>query len=191
MDLRYLFPTVIGEKRSLVSKEYNNSLIDRALEIYNKNDSFSDSVFGNTKHTKNTYDVVNDKLFFPLLDEINKQVHIFAESFGSKEKYNYSNSWLNFSNKHSYQEYHNHPNCVFSCVYYVQAPKGSADLIFKSSKDNMISLKKADMNNPINWESAKYGAIERSLFIFRSDLQHRVPTGTNEDLRISIAINWK
>jgi len=190
MNIEYLFPTVVARKELLISKKYNDSLIDRALEIYNKDNSFSNIPFGNTKHTKNIFDIANDEIFFPLLDEIHKQIHEFAKIFGCKEEYNYLNSWLNFSDKDSYQEYHNHPNSTLSCVYYLKFPQGSANLIFKSPKNSMISLKTPDGSNPINWGEAHYKPTERSLFMFRSDLEHRVPTGENNDLRISIAINW-
>ena len=71
-------------------------------------------------------------------------------------------------------EVHSHPDSLYSCSYYVNAPKGSAPLIFTTS------------NHKIKAEEGK-------LIVFDGRLDHHVPRSkiNNDEKRCVIVCNYK
>tara|TARA_R110002072_G_scaffold269660_1_gene428964 strand:+ start:63 stop:566 length:504 start_codon:yes stop_codon:yes gene_type:complete len=92
----------------------------------------------------------------------------------SPEKLKVAHSWANIARKKDRQDYHCHPDSIFSVVYYVKAPIGSSNIVFQESNMNVL----------------EYEAKEGRLLIFNASLRHRVPEGTSTDPRISIAMNF-
>ena len=104
-----------------------------------------------------------------------------------------SNLWFNINRHKDYNDAHNHPNCVFSGVYYVHIPKESGNTVFEhplidvmSFANYNISFKKWNSyNSSVVWKRAK----ENLLFIFPSWLKHRVEPNLSDGDRISISFN--
>ena len=78
--------------------------------------------------------------------------------------------WGQYYNKDDYQVYHHHNPNYWSFVYYVNAPKGSAPLVFTNSKKKVIP---------------KSGMI----VLFPSWLYHHVPKHRSEEIRSVISGN--
>ena len=187
--LEYLFPIPVYFEENLLSQKENKLLEDRILKLFS-----SVSVGGdwncNTFNSMGTYDLREDKTFSDINKKITHHVNLFAATYKSDWKYEINCSWFNVASSHQYQEYHNHPDCIFSAVYYVSLPPGSGNIIFKSGEDNMARAKNIVEYTPLNSVYWKFEPPERTLIIFRSSLQHMVEMGINKKPRISLALNY-
>ncbi len=103
-----------------------------------------------------------------------------------------SNCWALVNPKYATNVVHDHPNCVLSGVYYVQATENSGDLFF-------IDPRQAVRMNPIpvteynQWTQGKlvYKPIVGRMVIFPSWLLHGVGANLADAERISISFNVK
>jgi hypothetical protein len=116
------------------------------------------------------------------------QTAIFATELKSYNKFKIIDSWFNVCEKGDFHGTHNHARSMFSAVYYVSMPEGSASIIFESYNDNMLPLK-ITKDNPLNSRIATYYPNGGDLLIFRSDLRHSVGKNNSVDPRISISYN--
>ena len=82
--------------------------------------------------------------------------------------------WFNAASKGESTAMHNHiENAIVSGVYYLQASNNSANLFFKSGKNNELE---------IEVETGK-------IILFPSELDHYVPENQSSETRISLAFN--
>ena len=186
------FPVSIYREVNLLDENQVVELYDHSLNLRKKVPSGSDHWTGNTYATINTFNLQTDLKFAPLLQEITKNVNIFAKMHGAKNvEYKIESAWLNINDEHSFQEFHSHTGCIFSCVYWLAAPEGSGDLVFEDPKEpDMIPVKNIAEYNPLSFARINYKAEENALLIFRSYLRHMVAPCTNKTERVSIAVNF-
>lgn len=98
-------------------------------------------------------------------------------------------AWINVYETGDSQEMHVHKNSVFSGIYYVQAPAGCSEVMFRSSEaDTMIDPPKT-ATDELNATEALFPAVAGQMIIFRSNLQHCVLSNTTEAPRISLSFN--
>lgn len=96
------------------------------------------------------------------------------------------NMWLNIYEKNCSTDVHVHPNSLFSGLYIVQAPPGSAKEVFDSpAAEKMISVPVLE-DNDFNLENVAYEPEEGQLIIFNSNLRHRALLHTLNEDRITI-----
>lgn len=185
------FPTAIYVEENLISEEENNKLIEHCLSIKKTTPSGGDEWVGKTYTTHGTYDLSKDKVFQPILDLTLYHVHQFANAHNCTKSYQSNYSWMNIAEGSSFQEFHAHNGNVFSAVYYANVPEGSGKLVFEDPKEpDMCPLKTKVNRNELSFTRIGYKPNPRSLMIFRSYLRHCVEPGTNEEPRISIALNF-
>ena len=114
------FPIGILAQTEVLTPEENDLLI---AKVYNLR-----SVFG----AGNTQDWLSGKLspdncyrqtnikeyleFMPLVERVTQCVHELARSYGSDDAYDCTEGWYNIYSSNRYQEYHVHPNSIFSAV---------------------------------------------------------------------------
>tara|TARA_Y100000588_G_C14226058_1_gene913175 strand:- start:1015 stop:1620 length:606 start_codon:yes stop_codon:yes gene_type:complete len=98
-------------------------------------------------------------------------------------------AWINVYETGDSQEMHIHKNSVFSGIYYVQAPEGCSEVMFRSSEaDTMIDPPKTATDD-LNATEALFPAIAGQMIIFRSNLQHCVLSNKTEAPRVSLSFN--
>jgi uncharacterized protein (TIGR02466 family) len=96
--------------------------------------------------------------------------------------------WANVQRKNSKLQVHSHPNSYLSGVYYVQAPKNSARIVFKKKIVNdIIPLFKKP--NALNEAFHKWEPESGMMLIFPSCLEHYVERNKTDEMRISISFN--
>ena len=82
---------------------------------------------------------------------------------------------------------HNHPNSLFSGIYFIKSSKNSAKLVFESpSSEKMISVPVIN-NNTYNVENIGYEPNEGKLILFNSNLKHKVLLHNSDEERITIS----
>jgi len=189
-QVHHWFPTTIYQAFDLISDEENSAIRNRCLELYSKIESGGENWICNAFTSLGKYDISQDKIFHPVISKVLEGIQEFSLSLNSDSSYSLTQSWFNICNENSYQEYHEHSNSIFSCIYWVSAPEGSGNTIFATPLNTMISLKNVVKYDFITAETAVYLPKEKSLIAFRSYLKHMVQIGTNKEPRISLSFNF-
>lgn len=146
----------------------------------------------NTFSSLNLYDLVNDKNFQILYEDILVHLKFFADMFGATllNNINVHSAWINLTKPGSFQENHNHANSHFSFVYYVKVPPNSGNIIFESFENfnDMFPVPVQKMTPP-SFKYYHYVPKECDLLIFRSNLRHMVNLNSSNEDRVSISGN--
>ena len=104
------------------------------------------------------------------------------------------NGWANVNRYKDYNNTHEHPHCIWSCVYYVQANDDTGNLTFLDPK-----VKRTMYNDEIYLEQLSnpasaftYQCIPQTgkLIVFPSYLSHRVEPNPTAHPTISISCNF-
>jgi uncharacterized protein (TIGR02466 family) len=186
------FPTSMYYEDNILSDDEVKNLIEYCYKIKNTIPSNHAQWRCDVYTSYENHNAVYDTKFKNLLDKITNHVNNFAQALGSKAEYTSDAGWVNIYDATHYQEYHYHIGYIFSAIYYLQAPNGSGKTTFRSPLEpDMMPLKDATTNNPLNLAHCTYPAKTNRLVIFRSYLEHMVEKGTNTEDRISLAFNFK
>lgn len=128
-----------------------------------------------------------------VLKIIASNAHAFIKDMGVDEKYKFNiyDYWININNKGSYNLAHTHPQSLFSCIFYIKAPKNSGGVLFWQNQILQMGIGGyTKHNNAYNFESVKYEAIEKRVIVFPSYVLHSVEENKSNEDRISIAFNF-
>lgn len=192
------FPTAIY--RCNLSEVFfdNEYLKSKALSLIYENTTIYPNWRCDTKSTIDFYNWRddNDSKVKNLIDVIKAKVLDFAAGFGIKKTSNElecKHFWFNIAETGCYQEYHQHCNSHFSCVYYVDVDKDSGNLIFKSI-DSITDMHALPVDNDnltdLSYKTCSYMPKNSNLFIFRSNILHMVEKNLSDKNRISISMNF-
>ena len=190
-EVNLYFPTPIYTESNLFDEEQNEQWTNKILELQQSIPSGGDEWQGNTYTTHNTYNLMLDDDFKPLITSITSHVSAFAKEFNSIYDHVCNSAWGNINLPGTFQEYHAHPGSVFSCVYYPSIPEGSGNIVFESPfVPDMSPVKSITQQNHLTFENINYAPRNGTLIIFRSFIKHCVKQGTNDKPRVSIALNF-
>jgi uncharacterized protein (TIGR02466 family) len=191
-EINLWFPTTIYTEENILTTEEHKELLDHVENIKQTIPSGGTEWFGSIYTSFGTYDIIDDPKFSTLIDKINFHVHEYTKQHNSNATYECTEAWFNESVEHQFQEFHTHANNIVSAVYYLQAPEGSGDIVFRDPKaPDMYPLKDITQQNDLTFGATSYAPTENSLIIFRSYLEHMVKAGKNKQRRISIALNYR
>jgi uncharacterized protein (TIGR02466 family) len=132
--------------------------------------------------------------FAKLVEHIEVEAAKFAELLAvdtETKPLRISDCFLNIYSKGHSQETHAHANNIFSCTYYVQAPPGSAPIMFHSPDSDLMLAPAFTEINDYNNAAVGIEPIAGMLVMFRSHLKHSVKTSRIDEERISIAANLR
>ena len=129
--------------------------------------------------------------FRPLVERVTQCVHELARAYGSDDEYECTEGWYNIYSSNRYQEYHVHPNSIFSAVYFMKVGEDSQGLhIKRPDNGGMIPPKNKKRDTPYNQEVIIAPPEERTVIIFRSYLEHCVPPSNLKTDRVTVALNF-
>ena len=129
--------------------------------------------------------------FHPLIDRVTQCVQDLARAHGSDDAYECTEGWYNIYSSNKYQEYHVHPNSIFSAVYFMKSDDTAQGLhIKRPDHGGMLPPKNKKRDTPFNQEVIIAPPQERTVIIFRSYLEHMVPPTTLKNDRITVAMNF-
>ena len=99
--------------------------------------------------------------------------------------------WANVSPKYAYNNFHTHPNSLWSGVYYVQCPKDCGKIRFSNRSCNDVQpiYNKDKELSPHQWDFMYHEPFEGRLILFPSNLGHDVQQNLSDVERISISFN--
>lgn len=139
----------------------------------------------------------NDRIIMELIDATTIEVKKFSKEFGlnpPENKIKCDDFWFNLATKGAYQEYHQHCNSHFSCVYYVDVNDDSGNLVFKSSEaitDMCLLPINRDNHTNLSFKTCSYTPKNDTLFLFKSNTLHMVEKNHSDSDRISISMNFR
>jgi len=140
------------------------------------------------------------------LDKLKKEIAHYlqiyhAESFeGMKFKENIkqglANMWVNINENHHYNEWHIHPGCTLSGVFYIKHDSSAenGEILFKHPKFPYMTMMHwpqdlVEMPNAITSDEVPYLPSPNTLIIFPAWMEHKVSANLKKDCRISISFN--
>ena len=189
------FPIGLYAQPDVLTPEENDLLIAKVYKLR--------SIFGagNTqdwlsgkRSPDNCYrqsNIVDYLEFKPLVERITQCVHQLARVHGSDDNYHCTEGWYNIYSSSRYQEYHVHPNSIFSAVYFMKVGEDSQGLhIKRPDNGGMIPPKNKKRDTPYNQEVIIAPPEERTVIIFRSYLEHCVPPSNLKTDRVTVALNF-
>jgi uncharacterized protein (TIGR02466 family) len=103
------------------------------------------------------------------------------------------NMWANINPPGGSNRAHQHPNSLWSGVYYIKAPKGSGHLKIDDPRSSaaMIRPKQKEGNKPARlFRETHYEPIAGRCIMFPSWLMHCVDPNESNDIRISVSFNF-
>lgn len=102
-----------------------------------------------------------------------------------------ANCWANVNPKYASNKIHDHANCLFSGVYYLQTPENCGNLMFYDPRDARTFYKPAVQNfTAYTADAVAHKAEAGLLLIFPSWLRHGVESNLSEIDRISVSFNY-
>ena len=189
------FPIGLYAQPDVLTPEENDILISKVYQLR--------TVFGagntqdwlsGTRSPDNCYkqsNIAEYLEFKPLVERVRQCVHELARTYGSDDDYFCTEGWYNIYSSNRYQEYHVHPNSIFSAVYFMKVGEDSQGLhIKRPDNGGMIPPKNKKRDTPYNQEVIIAPPEERTVIIFRSYLEHCVPPSNLKTDRVTVALNF-
>tara|TARA_B100000131_G_scaffold319667_1_gene366046 strand:- start:1619 stop:2206 length:588 start_codon:yes stop_codon:yes gene_type:complete len=192
--IKLYFPTAIFYKDKIFDELELDFLKEKSNNILNKIKENKSNWYSQLKNTFNQYNLIDDPHFEVLLKVINEYVTSFNHAHGSKLVYDkpYS-AWLNLYNEGDYQEFHNHASHRYSAIFIIEGEKNidkATPICFNNPYQDMLPPNGVEGLNELTFQQYSFNALENSLIIFRSHLQHCVQKHIGKKQRISLALNY-
>ena len=184
------------------SSEMNKDLISKILEW--KHDDPEGVEISNSLGWQSRATMQKEKSGFA---DITNKINEFLNEVWSAEQYNegtaleITNMWANVNYKYAYNKYHDHPQSLWSGVYYVQSPPNSGNIVFHKEWSRYQGVPKPIFSSspPVHthqWDSVSYEPIEGRVILFPSWIGHQVGQNLTDvegkdGYRISISFNIK
>ena len=185
------FPTVIGHSYCPFHSEIEEELSNRCIELQKSVPSGGKGWISNETYNTSDgeHDCLDDPVFHKLNEWVNKAVeqYVLANKIAPSIKLN--NSWFNIYKKYDYQEFHKHPNCVISTIYFLKAEENASRVIFRTPNDDMFQIKFSE-NTKENIENVYFTPDPGKLIIFPSNISHAVEQHKLDSDRITISYNF-
>jgi len=150
---------------------------------------FHDASESSTAQSSNCLYVLEEKRFKSLKDELMKEFYLFASDvMRYSNKFEITTSWFTKSITGQSSNSHNHNNCMYSAVLYLQTSENCGNIIFTSSDDKRYNLVKNDYNL---YNSTEWGVkpVDGLLVIFPSEVHHSITENKSDTTRYSLAFN--
>jgi uncharacterized protein (TIGR02466 family) len=99
------------------------------------------------------------------------------------------NGWFNLNFKNNFNVSHNHPQSVFSGVYYIRALENQGDFIIENPLTDFLTFNLADLTNIFVSTSESFRPSTGDFLLFPSCLRHRVSPNLTDSSRLSVSFN--
>lgn len=167
-------------------------LVNHCLKIKSKTKSGGDNwISKSTYNTVGTYNVINDKKFKSLNDWVINSVKEYSIKLRYKNNFSCKEAWFNIYKKNDYQEFHTHPEFTLSAIYFLKSSTGAAKTFFNFNPSPDFNRPDTDETFVPTSNLSHYEPLPGRLLIFRSNILHCVERQEKNDLRISLAYNFK
>tara|TARA_B100001057_G_scaffold272047_1_gene272288 strand:+ start:474 stop:1097 length:624 start_codon:yes stop_codon:yes gene_type:complete len=124
-----------------------------------------------------------------LKNKIIKEFYTFKNQVMRYEnRFEIVRSWIAKSEPGQSSDFHNHNNCMWSGVYYIDVPQKSGGITFENFDMQRFQLNVTDYNQN---NSDKWTVIPQTdtIIFFPSEVYHKIETNESNMTRYSIAFN--
>ena len=198
------FPVHVGYVFNPFHKEIEDELTQRCLKIkksykkdfeeYRKIDGIKNSSLSPLLdwfhfQDRASYRLLKDQKFNRLHNWIDDQIREYTEELKFKRNPKCIEGWFNVYEKYEYADYHNHIPFIVSCVYFLNCEEeDGAKLLIRNKNDEPVNYS----NISASMFSLMYHEpTPGKLVIFLSHLEHAVQQHNTDNLRITLAYNYK
>ena len=137
---------------------------------------------------------LKDKELQPIISYITEQTNTYANTiFSIKNKFKFTNMWVNINQRGHSNTSHMHPFSSFSGVYYIQVPENSGRINFVNPYNDLmnsffanVQMEKYDVHN---CEEYWWNGKRSDLILFPSYYKHYVSVSQSDEDRISLSFN--
>lgn len=114
------------------------------------------------------------------------------EVFHSEVNFKMTTSWATRCARGEGSDFHNHKNCMYSAVLYLDDVISGGELVLSSEMitSSSFMFKKSDNPNAFNSDAFFIKPEKNTLVIFPSQMLHKINTYTGYGYRYSIAMNF-
>lgn len=129
------------------------------------------------------------------ISSLSKTIEKCVEKYASSLNYQFSRpltigaSWINFYEKHGYQNAHAHAGTIISGCYYYNTNGQDGSIVFENPNGAFNASTAFPLNSSVNSMVHEVPPKQGMLILFPSWLRHRVNVNTTDHTRISIAFN--
>jgi uncharacterized protein (TIGR02466 family) len=103
------------------------------------------------------------------------------------------NMWANINPPGGMNRAHQHPNSLWSGVYYIKAPKNCGDLKIDDPRSSAAMVRPKQKKGPVSprlLRETNYEPIAGRCIMFPAWLMHCVDPNESNDIRISVSFNF-
>ena len=102
------------------------------------------------------------------------------------------NMWANINKRYSHNRNHVHPGCLWSGVYYIQAPESSGRIWFTDPRGEAhIIMPHYKERHPFTWREVYYEPKPGRLILFPAWLTHEVEPNINKEFDENDDRGWR
>ena len=154
---------------------------------YHKIDNSNKNTY--TSASKSNF-IFKDEKLFSLKERIMAEFNFFKNNILKYENndFIFTTSWIAKSEKNETSEYHNHNNCMYSGIFYVNTDENCGQLCFENFADKRFNLIPTEYNiyNCLNFN---FKPKNKMIIFFPSELFHKILKNNSDIIRYSIAFN--
>jgi uncharacterized protein (TIGR02466 family) len=192
-NIQKYFPSLIGVSKLDMPKNLKNKAVTKCIDLKNKIKNGGENWLSrDTYNTLGTFNFFKDKDFNFISSYIKKEIIDYCNQLHidfNKLNLNTSDAWFNYYKKGDYQEYHVHPESALSAVFFLDGPKNSSRIFFKSPI-NPFSRVPYKSYKEDTYKTIYFNMKPGMLLIFDSSLEHAVEQHKEKEARISLATNF-
>tara|TARA_B100000287_G_scaffold435515_1_gene504217 strand:- start:5570 stop:6208 length:639 start_codon:yes stop_codon:yes gene_type:complete len=138
-----------------------------------------------------THNVLDLKRFKKLKERLLQEFYYFKNEYlkYTNNDFVITTSWITKSAPGETSHIHNHRNCFYSGIFYLQVPPNSGEICFENYLEtNYIKLLASEYNIH---NSSHYTMMPRNgtILFFPSMIHHRILTNNSAEVRYSLAFN--
>ena len=181
------FPTTIYGK----DVKLDNQMFANEIVMWSKRDPGVKKTNRNGWHS--TTEMHKMPVFQPLVNELFIMMNdIWKEEWLDREPV-LGNMWANINPPGGMNRAHQHPNSLWSGVYYIKAPKNSGHLKIDDPRSSAAMSRPRQKEGPVParlFRETHYEPIAGRCIMFPSWLMHCVDPNNSNDIRISVSFNF-
>ena len=186
-ELHFPTPIYIADiKHPTLNQELEKDITDWA----NKDKGITRTNVQGWHSTTNMHELFQFKKLVSMLyacqKTIYEQEHLESEPF-------LGNMWANINPPGGMNRAHQHPNSLWSGVYYIKAPKNSGHLKIDDPRSSAAMVRPTQKKGtlPVRlYRETHYEPIAGRCIMFPSWLMHCVDPNESNDIRISVSFNF-
>ena len=187
MIIEKFFPTLVYGKDVQLN---NNQLAQDIVNWSNQDKGVSKT---NVKGWHSTTDMHTKSEYSQLVTELTRMQKEIYDNEHIDRHAVLGNMWANINPPGGMNRAHQHPNSLWSGVYWIKTPKNCGQLKIDDPRSAacMTRPRQKDVNKPDRlWRETHYEPIAGRVIMFPSWLMHCVDPNNSNEIRISISFNF-